>query len=1068
MAQGTGLPIPKPQGVLSQAPTINADAVSSAAAWNKISAAGAEIAKVGLDTLQRDVHLQQAGAVADFEGKWRKENIEARDRFAEDPEGFKNWAQSSTEGALNSVPPWMAAHAKSYLDRTFDGSYASILTARRSRDDRLAADSLKSRRASADDDVMALAVGGKVGSPEFNAAVSVHDDVLKTAVSSGTMSQETADYLRSDLAGRAQGEVAARDALGVYREKGFDAAVEYLIKNIRDNENLSLKASQRSAAFNRGLSALRLEQARGKEDRSTAIDISKDLRARLDSNQDVDPNEVRNVADELARTGAFTERRNLIIRAGIHDATAAYRPGGGKTLPQLGSELASMRGELTPGLTGAIEAAATRRGIDPNYLKATAVRESGGALNARNPNSTATGPFQFTEQTFLGEVKRSGGAIGLGDLAGKIEQEGGRYVVRDPAARAQILALRTDPGVSSDLAASLTAFNASALRTALGRAPTNGDLYAAHVLGAGGAIAMLKADRDAKAADINPSAAAANTSIFFAKDGRARSVGEVLDNLGRPLGGEGQNVGDITKGVQQFYVAQEKKIWPQLKSMLEKGELTDPTEFEAMRYAAHISGDPTWAQEVETFAKAQGYGRLLKDAPESAGQAVLDRVRGRLEQDGGTVSDRQVLDLLQRQYDRQVRMAREDPIGLAIESDPTIKAPAPLDFSNSDTARRGFTDRMALARRTAVSKETPLGSPLRPADRAATAAAISYGQVAQAGAAFDMLASAPDDALLPTLTTKEIKTAVGGAIRSTEPARYNAAMSFLDRIWQRAPESVDNLFGSDAVHALAAWQTKRRYLSPDDLAKERSTAALDPQVRERQKAALNEGLEIARKVKPADVVAKFDQSWWATPGLVARNVTGSQPIGPGDPVARSALMGDWQQNVARVYAETLDKDQAITKGTEITRTKWAASGLNGGRLMLNAPEKYYPAVQGSWNWMKAQLESDLAKTLGPRTPETPGFFNIIPTLSPKANYDWELVPDRQTEAEAQRGAPPSYLVRVTDNRKGGAITIMSQRYRWDAEAGPGNPTTAFDQQRKRVLEDEAIRGQIVPMVGGGF
>jgi hypothetical protein len=1059
---GTGLPIPKPTGVLAQAPSLNADALSSAAAWGKIAAAGEEIARAGLDTMQRDVHLQQAGATADFEEKWRKENVEARDRFARDPEGFKKWAEASRDGALGQVPGWMGPHAKDYLNRTFDGTYATLLTEKRHEDDRLATNALTARQKSADDDVMALASAGKVRGadgqpdPEFSAALTVHDDVLRTAVDMGRMSPEMADYLRADLQGRAQGEMAARDALSVYREKGFDAAVEHLTKNVRENDSLSLKPAQRDKIFNRGLAAIRLEQARDKEDRGAAVEMSKDLRARLDSNQDIDPGEVRAVSDELARTGAFTERRNLIIRAGIHDATAAYRPGGGKTLPQLGIELARMRGELSPGLMGATEAAAFRRGVDPNYLSQVAIRESGGDVNARNPNSTATGPFQFVEQTWLAEVKRSGAAIGLGDLAAKIETDGGRYIVRDPEVKRQILALRSDAAVSADMAASLTAANAQSLKASLGRDPTPGDLYTAHVLGAGGAATMIKADRGARAADIDPAAAASNHSLFYTKDGRPKTVGELLDNLGRAPEAPDQSLGNVTKGVQQFYVAQERKVWPQMKSMLERGELTDPSEFEAVRYAASISGDTAWATEVETFAKAQGYGRLLKDAPEGTGQAVLDRMRARMEAEGATVSNRQVYELVQKQFERQQRLAREDPIGLAIETTPGIKPPAPLDFTNPRAAQQGLADRVTLARRTAVSKDTPIGSPLRPADRASTAAAITYGPVDQATAAFDMLASAPDDALLPTLTGKEIKEAVAGAVRSTSPDRYNAAMTFLDRIWQRAPESVDNLFGTDAVHELAAWQTKLRYMTPDDIAKSRSAAALDPQVRERLRAARNEGLEIARKLKPDEVVAKFDQSWWVTPGVVARNITGTQPAMPTDPVARATLMGDWSENVARVYAETLDKDKAIEKGTEITRTKWAASGVNGGKLMLYPPEKFYPNIGGSWAWMQRQLEADIAKTLGPRVPSMAFASGLVPGSLPRASYDWELVADRQTEDEAQKGRPPSYLVRITDHTKGGVMSILPQRYKWNSDAGPGNPTDAFERQRQRVLTRQQL------------
>lgn len=1050
MAQGTGLPLLKPDTVLSRAPSIDADAVSSAAAWTKIATAGERVANQGLDILSKDEHVQQAGAVASFENDWRTKNIEARDKFANDPDGFKNWAQNSIDGAVSQAPAWMADHVKSYLTRTFDGSYAAILNEKRARDTRLAGQALEARRKAADDDVMALASGGKVGTAEWNAAVAVHNTVLQSAVEAGRVPQEQADYIRSDLAGRAQGEMAARDAVTIFHEKGFDAAVKHLTETVRDNDKLSLSVGQRQAAFNRGLSAVRLEQARLKEDKTEAVEAAKDLRSRIGSNQDIDPNEVRDIATELARTGAFNERRQLLIAAGVHDATAAYRPGGGRTLPELGRDLARMRHEAFPSLQGAISAAAFRYGVPADFLTATAIREGTG----RNPNSTAEGFFQFTKQTWLATFKEHAADIGLGDLATQITGAGmdsNRLTVEDPQARARIFGLRNDPMVAATMAAAFTAGNARALQNGLGRQPTPGELYAAHFLGPGGALTMLKADKGARAADINPAAAAANTSIFYDKEGRARTVGEVLANLTSTGASIRQSdLGAITKGVQDFYVAQERKLWPQMKGMLEKGEITDPDEFDALRYAAQVSGDTAWSQEVEAFAEARGFGRILAATTTAEGQAALDQLRSRLGDDGLTVTENKVIELLQKQYERQVKLANDDPIGLALETDPSLKPPPAIDFSNAQAAQAAFSARVSLARRTAAAKDVPVGSPLRPADRASTAAAISHGNADQTAAALNMLASAPDDMLLPTLQAKEIKEAVAGAALSSDPARYNAAMSFMDRVWQRAPESVDRMFGSDAVHELAAWQVKRRYLTPEDMAKERSQAALDPQVRERQKANFNAGLAIARKVKPDDVIAKFDTSWW--PG---------GPSGPADPIARDALMGDWANNVARVYAETLDKDKAIEKGTEITATKWSASPLNGGKLMLNAPEKYYPDIGGSWDWMRAQLEEELSKTIGaPSTVEPSLGSLLVPGTTPERNYSWELVADRKTEMEAQAfearnrtGARPSYQVVVTDHRTG-AMRVLPQRARWQTDAGPGNPVEAFARQRARVLAQE--------------
>src|SRR5262249_14385376 len=65
------------------------------------------------------------------------------------------------------------------------------------------------------------------------------------------------------------------------------------------------------------------------------------------------------------------------------------------------------------------------------------------------------------------------------------------------------------------------------LRRKIGRDPTEGELYIAHFLGAGGASKLINAaaqSPSAKAAQLFPRAAAANRSIFYDKQGNARSV----------------------------------------------------------------------------------------------------------------------------------------------------------------------------------------------------------------------------------------------------------------------------------------------------------------------------------------------------------------------------------------------------------------------------------------------------------------------------------------------------------------------------------------------------------------
>jgi hypothetical protein len=73
----------------------------------------------------------------------------------------------------------------------------------------------------------------------------------------------------------------------------------------------------------------------------------------------------------------------------------------------------------------------------------------------------------------------------------------------------------------------------SILRTRLGRAPTDGELYIALFLGAGGAGKLIKAasSSNASAAQLFPAAARANRSIFYDRAGQARSASEVYSTL---------------------------------------------------------------------------------------------------------------------------------------------------------------------------------------------------------------------------------------------------------------------------------------------------------------------------------------------------------------------------------------------------------------------------------------------------------------------------------------------------------------------------------------------------------
>ncbi len=190
---------------------------------------------------------------------------------------------------------------------------------------------------------------------------------------------------------------------------------------------------------------------------------------------------------------------------------------------------------VPPQVELALQHASRATGTDFDYLLNTAIRESGLKSDAKSKTSSATGLFQFIEQTWLGMVKSSGARAGMGHLASKIERTSdGRHKVTDPKARAEILALRKDPQTSAVMAGVYTQDAARSLENRLGRGVTNGELYIAHFLGAGGAGDLIEAAQNKPqrpAAVMFPKAAAANRSIFYGKSGEALSVAAVYGKL---------------------------------------------------------------------------------------------------------------------------------------------------------------------------------------------------------------------------------------------------------------------------------------------------------------------------------------------------------------------------------------------------------------------------------------------------------------------------------------------------------------------------------------------------------
>lgn len=245
----------------------------------------------------------------------------------------------------------------------------------------------------------------------------------------------------------------------------------------------------------------------------------------------------------------------------------------------------------------AIEAAAAKHGVKPDTLHKIAAIESDNNPDAVNPNSSAKGLFQFTNATAK------------------------QYGLSDPK----------DAGASADAAARLLLDNQKSLKQALGRDPTDAELYLAHQQGAGGAAKLLA----------NPNA---NAVALLGRDA-------VLNNGGTPDMTAGQfaqkwtskfdNAPDGTGGASPVRLAQ-ANIRPGVASDAAPPGAADASEGLGVSELLQVLHHPYASEEEKALASKLLLQKLTPKEDEfaSSPQGIFNKRTGELKQgQGGAAGD---------------------------------------------------------------------------------------------------------------------------------------------------------------------------------------------------------------------------------------------------------------------------------------------------------------------------------------------------------------------------------------------------------------------------------------------
>ena len=133
----------------------------------------------------------------------------------------------------------------------------------------------------------------------------------------------------------------------------------------------------------------------------------------------------------------------------------------------------------------------------------------------------------------------------------------------------------------------------------------------------------------------------------------------------------------------------------------------------------------------------------------------------------------------------------------------------------------------------------------------------------------------------------------------------------------------------------------------------------------------------------------------------------------GEP-AKDQILRDYRQAFQTYFVQHGDEKLAKKQAAATLGRTVGVSKVNGNRIMMHPPERYYPGVEPEW--LRDTVTAAVAQ---------------IPTMEGVTAKNIELVADIQTARDVRNGEVPSYMVQV---KRGDIVETMPVRWTFDEEA----------------------------------
>ncbi|NTF62090.1 lytic transglycosylase domain-containing protein [Agrobacterium rhizogenes] len=936
-----------------------------------------------------------------------------------DVAAYEKESSGYVKDAMRSVPDGLKGPVALQIEQERQQYFAGVSEQRRQRDVAVSKGNVLALKDQLSGDLGSLALNGGTNTPEYKAKQQQLNGLLGELANNRDFNYSTqqADIERQQIESRDIGYALTGQAQRSM-EKGDTVGAMKLANQVQSDMNLHMKPEERYAFAGQIRSQVSAYQSVQREEVKPYIESAREMTKNFQQGFGFDSPDVDDTARQLRERGRPIEANQLLIARDHYAGKAAAESiptndlvryasqgRGSAQQPSAPADTSTPTGQLFSGIE-------QKNGLPAGYLARTMQIESGGRNTG--PNSAgAEGYFQFIPSTAARMGVNPRNLNSSADGAGRLAAESARY-----------------------------------LRTGLGRDPTGAELYLAHQQGAGGAMKLLS-NPDANAASL------VGTKAIIQNGGRedmtaaqfVQMWANKYDGSSTTANAQQGNQADVPAWVQSpegIKMARDaitqryEQTYSDIESIFKSGTLPDKDTMHTMLEAIPQFTSPSLRQKYSDLLSSGQFAENLRQQYPNPNDraAIVSDIQASFAADGASVAQFKNVEMYQASEKARQDALNNNAVGYAAQRYSTVVGQLPplqATDSNAMASAMQVRDRAvgtlidhgeipAPVSAFAKSDMPTLTSIWRSADSSQLSALTS-----------SMLSGLSPRTYAATLEDPKYQEMITGAALSNDPVRHQAAMQQLDALASHVGlGEVEHAYSSDIVNRLQDWQAHVRYSSDEEVAnwlKSRN----DPKWQERVQPLVTAAEKEARKVTPQQIATQISGNWV---------FSAAAPI---DTDTQRMMQNDYVSLVGERNASLNDVGASQKQAIERMKEKWGASPALGGRMMLYPPENFYPALDGSHDWIGAQLQ-DFAKQRG-----------IDPANA-------ALIADTKTEGNISNRQPPGYLVARIDPATGFDNIVTDEAGRplrvfFDPQEGQKQAFDAAIEKRKNDFATRIGNGQ---------